>query len=245
VQEDLYMGWTRFDLLWPWIGLGAAVVLLVILFATGVLRREPQRSRWRDVVWLSWLAVPIYMIHQFEEYGIDLLGVRHAFPDGLCNQLGLGDYPGCPIPHDFYLYVNIPLVWVAGVIAATLCRRNPFVGLGLYSVIISNGMVHIMTAIVQQRYNPGVFTAVILFLPSFFWLCKACFGKTGLARKGIGVLIATGVLLHIILISSVLLYVGKHISGAVLDGVQTVNASMIILIPWLGERLLAFGLRKG
>ena len=85
------------------------------------------------------------MIHEFEEYGVDFLGDKHAFPNGLCQNLRLGNYPTCSISHEFYLYVNIPLVWFFAVLAATFSFKNLFVGLGLYSVIISNGIVHILT----------------------------------------------------------------------------------------------------
>jgi hypothetical protein len=229
---------TWFDLSWPWIGLGLATLLLILLFSTNLLRHNPAVSRWRDAVWLSWLAIPIYMIHQFEEYGVDLLGQKHAFPDALCGNLGLGNYPACPIPHEFYLYVNIPLVWLMGVLNSRYSLKNPFVGLGLYSVVISNGMVHIMLFIVKGQYNPGVFTAITIFLPSFFWLCKVCFGKERFPNRGIVVLVATGIILHAILISSVLLFVHQNIGDGWLDGIQAVNATTIFFIPLLGDRWL-------
>ena len=43
--------------LFPWIGGGAAIVLLILLFGTRLLQSEPGSSRWYDRVWLSWLAV--------------------------------------------------------------------------------------------------------------------------------------------------------------------------------------------
>lgn len=110
------------------------------------------------------------------------------------------------------------------------------VGLGLYSIILTNGMVHIMAAIVKQEYNPGLFTAIIILLPSFFWLCKACFGRNGFPKKYIPLLIATGVIGHAVLISSILLFIDNKISREILDFIQIINASLIILLPWLGSR---------
>lgn len=229
--------WTWFDIMWPWIGLGIAVAILLLLFTTNILRYDLRINRWRDSVWLSWLAVPIYMLHQFEEYGVDLFGYRHAFPDALCSRLGLGNYPGCPIPHEFFLYVNIPLVWFFAVLTAIFSPKNPFVGLGLYSVIITNAMAHIVVAIATQAYNPGLFSAIFIFLPSFFWLCNACFIKSRFRNAGIGVLVATGISLHIILISSILMFANQKISGTLLDFIQLINASMIVAIPWFGNRI--------
>ena len=76
--------WTNVAIvLFPWIGGGAAVVLLILLFGTHVLQSEPGTSKWYDRVWLSWLALTIYLLHNVEEYGIDVFG-RHALrhPEG-------------------------------------------------------------------------------------------------------------------------------------------------------------------
>jgi hypothetical protein len=231
--------WTGFDIIWPWIGLAAAIIILILLFTTNIFRQSIQVSRWQDALWLSWLAIPIYMIHEFEEYGVDFLGNKHAFPNGLCQNLRLGIYPSCPIPHEFYLYVNIPLVWFFGVIAAMLSRKSPLVGLGLYSVIISNGIVHIAAFVYRQEYNPGLFSAIVIFLPSFFWICKVCFGEKRFSKKGIGVLVGTGIILHVILISSLLAFVNQKISSLTLDLIQVFNASTIIVLNWAGAKLLA------
>jgi len=230
--------WTWFDIFWPWFGLLVSILMVILLFGTHLFRQDLRISRWRDSVWLSWLVIPIYMLHEFEEYGIDFLGTRHAFPEGLCNALRLENYPQCPIPHTFYLFVNIPLVWVFAPVAASFCRKNQLVGLGLYSVVITNGIVHLLTFVLMGRYNPGVFTSFVIFLPSFFWVCKACFGDRGLPRSGISIIVMTGIILHAILISSLLLFVNHRISGNLLNFIQIINASQIIIIPWLGSRLI-------
>ena len=85
----MHDGWSWFDLNWPWIGLTAAAVLLAVLLGTDRLRDDARVSRWRDPYWLGWLAVPLYHVHEAEEYGVDATGTRHAFPDALCHQLGL------------------------------------------------------------------------------------------------------------------------------------------------------------
>lgn len=236
--------WTWFDIIWPWIGLALAIILFGLLLTTNIFRKDILGSRWRDAQWLSWLAIPIYMIHQFEEYGIDLIGERHAFPNGLCRDLGLGNYPTCPIPHEFYLFVNIPLVWFFAIYAARISVKNPFVGLGLYSVIISNGVVHIGTFLIKQEYNPGLFTALIIFLPSFIWLCRACYRQDQFQKKEIFVLIFTGIVLHAFLISSVFAFVNHKIGRVPFDFIQIINASTIIFLPWIGVRFLKLGPKR-
>ena len=44
-----------FAFVWPWIGLGAAGLLLILL-TTNVLRSDRSVTRWRDMTWLTWAA---------------------------------------------------------------------------------------------------------------------------------------------------------------------------------------------
>jgi hypothetical protein len=170
------MKWSCIDLNFPWIGSIAAVVLLILLFSTNRLRSGLKQSRWRDLSWLSWLAAALYLIHNVEEYGVDLLGQFHAFPQFMCATLAQPAYPSCPIPAPFYLAVNLPLFWVGAPVAAILSRRHPILGLSVYGVIFVNALTH-LGAFVRSGYNPGVLTALILFLPVSFWVARVCFWK--------------------------------------------------------------------
>jgi hypothetical protein len=75
--------WEWFERHWPWIGLVGALVLLAGLFGSNVFRQRRDVSRWRDPVWLSWLMVVAYLLHNFEEYGIDAKG------RACCSRRGL------------------------------------------------------------------------------------------------------------------------------------------------------------
>lgn len=231
------MTWSWFDIAWPWIGSIAAGLLLVLLFGTGKLRSSLSTSRWRDPLWLSWLAVPVYMIHNVEEYGIDLLGRTHAFPDALCTTLRLGRYPACPIPPAFFLAVNISLFWIAAPVAALLSRRHPLVGFVFYGLLITNGLIHIVPMILGSGYNPGALSAIVLFLPGFFWVAHSCFGSGRISYKGLAVLVAAGVIGHAILIGSIFAFIYGAIGTPVLVSFQILNAFVFLLVPWVGERL--------
>jgi len=197
---------TWFDLAWPWIGLGFAVILAVLL-ATDVLRGDRAIPRWRDLRWLSFLAVAVYLVHNVEEYGIAANGVPHAFPDALCVLLGQPGFPGCGIPPAFFLVVNIPLVWVAGPVAAALSHRFRLAGFTLWGVIGINAVVHVAPALAQREYDPGLLTAIVLFIPLTVMAAVAALGRSGpyLRRAG-AVLLAAGVLMHAVLAGSAILY---------------------------------------
>lgn len=230
------MGWNWFDIEFPWIGVIAAAGLVVLLFGTELFRDDRASSRWLDRVWLSWLAIVVYLIHNGEEYGIDLFGRLHEFPDSLCVALKLPAYPACPMPPAFFLAVNLPLFWIGAPLAALLSRRHPLMGLTFYGVVFTNALVHIGPFLAGQSYGPGTFTAVILFLPVSAWVADTCFGKGRLPYKALALLIADGVILHVILIGSMLLFVRGVIGAPLLVVVQILNAVLFVLIPWLGEK---------
>jgi hypothetical protein len=231
------MRFTWFDLAFPWVGLVGALVLLALLFGSELLRSDPASSRWRDRVWLSWMAVVVYLLHNVEEYGVDLLGQSHAFPAALCANLGFPTLPDCPVHPSFFLAVNIPLFWVVGPIAALLSRRHPLVGLALYSVIFTNGLVHVLAALLTgQPYNPGLLTAVVLFLPLSAWVAYTCFGGNGLSYRALAFLIVWGVVLHIILAGPLMLSVRGVISNTLTVWLQILNAALLLLVNSLGER---------
>jgi hypothetical protein len=231
------MTWNWFDLAWPWIGLSVALMLLVLMFSTNLFRDNPAGSRWRDLVWLSWLPVPVYMIHQFEEYGIDMLGVRHSFPDAICNALGLGSYPACPIPPLFYLAVNLPLTWLVAPLCGLMGRRHPLVGLSFYGLFLANGLIHFEPLFAGVGYRAGLLTAATLFLPLFAWMTYAVFMSRQMKWSGFSIIVATGVIMHSILNVSLIAFVKGALPANVLIAIQVVNSTLFIFLPLVGERL--------
>lgn len=228
--------WNWFDLAWPWIGLGASVVLLFFLFATDKLRQRVDVSRWCDPVWLSWLAPAAYVLHQFEEYGIDARGTKFAFPDLLCVSVGMPPYPACSLPESVFIAINIPAIWIAGLICGLLSRRHPFVGLGLYGLHFTNALSHLGVALFSDAYNPGALTAAVIILPLSLWVAYACFVQGSMRRGGMAVLILAGVLLSVILLGSVNLFAKGYVSATTLVIIQIVNPLCIIVVPWLFEK---------
>lgn len=233
IGPDFVLNWFNYN--WPWVGLVPAFIFLLLLFGTDKLRNRKELSRWRDPVWLSWLVVPVYLIHQAEEYGIDLTGQTFAFPNTMCRNLGLPSYPECPIPLTFYVAVNLSLFWIAAPLTALLSYKHSLVGLGLYGIIIINGIVHCLPFVLGLGYNPGAFTAIILFFPLFFWVAFSCFGEKGLSRKGLILIIISGILCHAILMGSAKLFLNNFIKSTQLILIQLGNAFLTLLITWIAD----------
>jgi hypothetical protein len=220
---------------WPWAGLGIAAVLLVLLFCTNLLRGDRHVPRYRDLAWLAWVAVPMYMLHQFEEHGVDLVGQVYAFRGSLCGMLGYPEVLTCPIPVSFITAVNLPLVWIAMPLSAILGRRRPLLALSAFAVPAVNAMAHIGPGIVRGRYNPGLGTAILLFVPVSIWAIRTAMTRYGIARRGVVLVIASGAALHGVLIGSILLFIRGAISEAALDGVQVANAFLPIVLAHKGS----------
>lgn len=134
---------------WVYGGVLAGVLLLVLspLLLSG----------WPPALAATFLLLPAYMVHQYEEHDQDRF--RRFFNE----TLGQGLEVLSPLA---VFITNVPGVW--GVIAASLYAART-VGLGwalvaVYLVLV-NAVVHIVHGIVFRRYNPGLGTAILVFLP--------------------------------------------------------------------------------
>ncbi|EKF23675.1 hypothetical protein C731_2299 [Mycolicibacterium hassiacum DSM 44199] len=223
---------------WSSVGLGAGIVLGLLLFCTDVCRSDPGLSRWRDPVWMSWMFAFAYLIHNFEEYGIDAVGRRFAFPGSMCELFGYGTPAECPIGLEFFAAVNVPLFWVALPVAAAGSRCHPAVGMTGLGIVFTNAMTHIGAAIIHRGYNPGLLTAVVVFLPLAAWAAHAFFGSGRLLRLPVlAVVVAGSALLHCLLICLVLAQTRDLVGAVPASVLQAVLGPVLLLaVPWVAER---------
>lgn len=108
-----------------------------------------------------YLQLPVYMLHQLEEHTGDRFR-RYV------NETMAGGTEA--LTTRAVLVINIGGVWGVD-LAALYLARFVSLGLGLIAVYLTliNALVHIVGAVVQRRYNPGLATAVVLFLPVGLW----------------------------------------------------------------------------
>ncbi len=130
---------------------GGFLAGLLLLALTPVLARD-----WSLAVSLVFLVLPIYMLHQYEEHDAD------RFHRAINQLLGKGRDV---LPSPAIFVINIPVVW--GVNTASFVAATNDIGWGLIGLytLIANAGVHIAQAVATRRYNPGLVTAVVLFLP--------------------------------------------------------------------------------
>lgn len=165
---------------WMYAGLIAGLFLLAALplFVGG----------WSAAMVAVFLMLPAYMVHQVEEHAGDRFRRfinKHVakVPNALTTRA--------------VVVINVPLVWGVDLVAIYLAR---FVALGwgliaIYLTLV-NAIVHVVAAAALRAYNPGLITAVLLFLPLGGWGLVTVADAPGvtLAQHAVGLLFA--VLVH-------------------------------------------------
>ena len=235
MNKNELLNWTWFELNFQWFGLGAAIILLFLLFGTDKLRNDKTISRWKDYTWLSWVGLVAYLLHNVEEYGIDLYGHSHGFPISIAQLLGTvkpeGNIPGGLL----FMMVNVPAFWLVSPIASLLSKKYPLTGLTVYSIISINILMHV-GSFFGQGYNSGLFTAAFVFLPLCIWVFYSCFGKDRLPKKGIFILVASGILMHIILMAGMFAYTYEKISYPISVSIEALNSFLLLGIIYICEK---------
>ncbi len=228
--------------LWPYVGL---------LLATGIVaflafeRRTVTTPRWSDPGTVLGLLLPVYAVHQFEEHGVDVFGRRYAFLADFCDSMGYG--PGasvaCPADATFLFAVNAVGVWTAGALALALRRRRPLVAACAWGIAPVNALTHIVGAVRFGRYNPGVVSGVVLFLPMTVYLLHTLRGAGSPLRQTLPRIVGLGVLVHAVLLVSMTLRARGLLPYPLFVAVNGLNGLCPLLVGGLGARSREVSLR--
>lgn len=177
---------------WVYGGFLAAVLLLLL---TPVITRA-----WSPSLVATFLLLPVYMLQQYEEHDND------RFSKFLNQTIGRGREVLSP---SAVFVINVPGVW--GVIGLSLWLAT-FVKIGfaliaVYLVLV-NAVAHLVHSAIFRCYNPGLGTAIVLFLP---------FGVYALltvqrAGGGSGLMHATGLLVAVGIHGAILAHVRRQLT---------------------------------
>ena len=132
----------------------AAALCMAILLA---LLMPILAQHWPSAWLLIFAMLPAYMFHQVEEHTGDrfrLFVNQHVFH---------GAKALTPLA---VLWINLPGVWGTGlfsIYAASFLSIGW--GLSIVYLVLVNAVAHIVAAILWREYNPGLWTALILFVP--------------------------------------------------------------------------------
>ncbi|MDP8261724.1 MAG: HXXEE domain-containing protein [Candidatus Ancaeobacter aquaticus] len=121
--------------------------------------------------WLLWLHLPLLMLHEFEEY---------IFPGGFKEFLNTKTVlalsqpeSDVPLGNPMVFFINMG-AWILIVIGALLANTAPWFGVMMVVFELINIIGHGGLFQIRHRgYNPGLITAIFLFLPyvvTVFWV---------------------------------------------------------------------------
>ncbi|MEM9923425.1 MAG: HXXEE domain-containing protein, partial [Cyanobacteria bacterium P01_D01_bin.50] len=180
-----------------------------ILFIFFSCRTEQTEVVFSDTKLMSVLLLMAYMIHQFEEHWIDISGNQYAFY-GYFNTLflsilGAQDSSVIILSREAIFLINTSLVWLIGIIAIWRSPKHLFPALAMNGIVLINAISHIFPGILKQSYNPGLLTAIVIFLPlAIAFYRKVLFINPG-AKLQVIASIIWAILAHGILITGLLL----------------------------------------
>ncbi len=162
---------------WPAAALMSAAFLLALLPVIAAMAGWPLA--------LVFAQFPIYLLHQGEEH----LGDR--FRRYANRVIGRGQEALTP---DATFWINALGVWGVDLVALYLASLfGPGAGLVAGYLALVNAPLHLGPAIIRREYNPGLLTAVLLFLPAGV-LCVVVSGwNAGIWPHLIGLAAALGV----------------------------------------------------
>lgn len=131
---------------------GGALAGLVLVLLAPVLT-----AGWPAAQALAFLALPVYMLHQWEEHDDDRF--RRFVNDRLAGGREVLTRPAV-------FWINFAGVWLLLAAALWLVARA---GQGWAmlpaSLLLVNGTLHVLQAVALRSYNPGLATGALLFLP--------------------------------------------------------------------------------
>lgn len=139
---------------------GGFLAGLVLLFLAPILV-----AGWPPVLAATFFCLLVYMVHQYEEHDNDCFR-------RFVNRVISGGFEVLT-PRDVFL-VNVPGVWgMIGLALWLAARVRPGFALIAAYLLLINAALHIAHGLLARRYNPGLVTALLLFLPMGCWCLLA------------------------------------------------------------------------
>lgn len=168
---------------WPKAGFIAALFLLLLLFLNS---KVPIGS----FEWLYWFSLPLYMIHQFEEY---------VYPGGFKEELNKilirGEKSREILTDRMVLIINVGFIWILTPVLIVLGTISIIFPVILMTIVAFNGFIHIISSIRFRRYNPGLLVSVIGNIPLGLYVLIGL----GLNAIASGIELFIGILIGVIL----------------------------------------------
>jgi hypothetical protein len=134
----------------------------------------------------------LYMVHQVEEH-LRPGGFRQ-FTNAHIFRSGSDDWP---VSIGGVAFVNVGMVWLPVALAVIWPGPLRWVGLVWIGLTLVNAVTHIVASLRFRAYNPGLVTAIVLFLPFTIWALWREVANGLLSGREVALIVLLGVLLHV------------------------------------------------
>lgn len=170
-----------------WVYGGVLAGLLLLLLAPVLV------AGWDRAAALAYLALPLYMLHQFEEHDDD------RFRRFVNAVIGHGREA---LSATAVFWINFAGVWLLlGAVLWAARLASPAWAAAAGWLILLNGLLHVAQGIALRRYNPGLATAALIFVPfGLFMLATAWPLATGAvfwSSFGLAAAVHVGIVVHV------------------------------------------------
>lgn len=164
-----------------WARAGLLVAILLLLIAPLVYRSNSR------LVLAVYLWLPFYMLHQYEEHG------QGTFLDFYRRMM---PRVAPMLTERKLLLVNVGTVW-ALFLMSVYAAMYGVLWLALYPVYLSlvNALMHVGQLVARRSYNPGLWTALVLFFPAAAFTIRTL-NAAGATRTDNVVALGFGLLAH-------------------------------------------------
>jgi hypothetical protein len=176
-----------------WMGAGLVAGLFLLALVPLLM------GAWSLPLLLIYGQLVIYLIHQFEEHDGDRF--RKFVNDHIAGGL-----PALTTPA--VVFINVPGVWGID-LAALYLARFVDLGFGLIAVYLTlvNAVAHVGSAAAFRGYNPGLVTALVLFVPVGTWALIVIAGLPGVTLWHHAIGLGSAIAIH----AGIIIYVKQRV----------------------------------
>ncbi len=138
-----------------------------------------------DKDFILWVLVVAYALHILEEYFMDW----RDWAEKLAGR--------CVTWTEFYL-INAAVV-LTGISTAAVGWKFPAYSLMFPALMLINSIfVHFLPALFRRRYNPGLLTSILFFIPLGMWAYLAAGSEGVLTPVSVGISLAGGAVMMLV-----------------------------------------------
>ncbi|MEO1700641.1 MAG: HXXEE domain-containing protein [Pseudomonadota bacterium] len=147
-----------------WMKVGTFMAPFLVLVALSF----SDSGRFIDTRSIALALLVAYILHQFEEHWVDVYGRTFAFKPYLnaflSNLLGHAQVQELMSDESVFV-INTSLVWLVGALAVWRGGEHIFAAFCMAAIVVVNAISHIGAGLISGSYNPGLLTAILIFLP--------------------------------------------------------------------------------